>query len=87
MGIIDPYHWEMAPSIKLPEPWLTLAQRMRGVGKLAKSLGVSRRYLAFWAKGERVPASTARLMITALFQEYGVPPPDFGRRGSQGDPE
>jgi hypothetical protein len=68
----------MPRPISLARPWKDLAERLGGVGELAKSLGgIDPTTLRRWAHG-RLPNRSARVLIAGLFKKHGIEAPDFG---------
>lgn len=62
----------------LSSPWKDLAEKLGGVGALAKSLGgVDPTTLRRWAQG-RMPNRSARVLIVGLFKKHGIQAPEFG---------
>ena len=68
----------MPRPITLASPWKDLAEKLGGVGELAKSLGgVDPTTLRRWAQG-RMPNRSARVLIVGLFKKHGLKAPEFG---------
>ena len=61
----------------LPEPWLSLAKKLGGVGALAVALGTTPRTINQWAHGTRTPRGTARVAILAIFVNNKLAPPTW----------
>ena len=68
----------MPRPIALPGAWKDLAEKLDGVGKLAKALGgVDPTTLRRWANG-RMPNRAARVLIVGLFKKHGLKVPELG---------
>lgn len=62
----------MGRPMTMPEPWRTLAAKVGGAAILAAALGVSRRQLLRWAKGERAPSEFTRAAVQQYATKHGV---------------
>ena len=58
--------------LTIPEPWRTLASRAGGAAKLAAELGISRRQLLRWCKGERAPSEFVQTAVARYAARHGV---------------
>lgn len=68
----------MPRPISLPGTWKDLAEKLGGIGELAKSLGgVDPTTLRRWAQGRR-PNRSARVLILSLFSKHGIQAPELG---------
>ena len=68
--------WTPAPP--LPPPWSSLGLT---VPQIAAKMGIPKRTVAQWIRGDRRPRKAGRLAITLFFLARGVEPPTFDPEG------
>jgi len=61
----------------IAEPWLSLAQKLGGVGAMAAEFKSARRTINQWAQCQRTPNRLTQAFIVALFIKHGIEPPTF----------
>jgi transcriptional regulator with XRE-family HTH domain len=54
-----------------------LAEELGTVEALAEAVGVDRRTLLRWSRGERQPGGPARRILAELAKRCGIPPPVY----------
>jgi hypothetical protein len=59
-------------SPELPGQWGALARAVGSVGELAAAVGVTRRAVQYWARGEATPNAGARDALARLAKARGV---------------
>lgn len=59
----------------LPEPWLSLSQKLGSVKALAQALGTVPKTVSQWAHGTRKPRGSAMLLIDQVFHKHGIKQP------------
>ena len=66
----------------LPEPWLSLAEKLGGVQALCDALNTAPATIHHWAHGHRTPSGTAMMAIENLFWNNDLDSPwGGGQRG------
>ena len=64
----------------IAKPWLSLAQKLGGVGAMAAEFKSSRRTVNQWENGDRVPSRLTQAFIVSVFVKHGISSPIFGKK-------